>query len=428
MSHSFPSGRGSFGNATGVPYARPGSSGNMDGVGGPVAPGINNASQMTAEETQRQQEIQADYDAAKYSQTPLWDQFLYAEEVQKRISRVSVNEHLKAVEGGLMRPSRHHDPQPTRVNGSDGASRVIDLGQTILSLDNGKPLKEIIETICSATQVRLRGVVDLAARLARERKEHSKGQVPNEWADIAVLPPSLASSAPQADAPATPAASSALKRRQLLTAHVYLANLDSGTHSQASADAPQDAGTHRLSGILQKVIQADRDPEEARRAKRAKRTAAPNADGAQPTTTTGSEIPIAPVEPDKKTTKKERKIEQTKFSEQEQHRSANETARLATAGLIGRLGGKQKKSYSWLNAGTGSSAPSTPSKGAGASASSSAAVTPLPSKAASAPKEKAFGQWSEDNDDIQVRDVLLVLENDGRASRSVVRGYSKPEG
>ena len=101
---------------------------------------------------------------------------------------------------------------------------------------------------------------------------------------------------------------------------------------------------------------------------------------------------------------------------------------MATSGLIGRMGGKQKKSYSWLQAG-GAGGAQTPSKPTATSTSTSAAATPSNDRAAAVSKEKGIGQWDEDKDPgIQLRDVLLVLENDGKAPKPYARGYSKPEG
>lgn len=201
-----------------------------------------------------------------------------------------------------------------------------------------------------------------------------------------------------------------------------------GSHGEAFADTQDgSSGQHRVVDIFQRMSQADRAAEVARLAKRAKRNATSNPDASQNGTSV-TDAPIAPpVEPEKKVTKKDRKLAETRFTEQQQHKSANETARLATAGILGRLGGKQKKSYSWLQG--GGNAAQTPTKPATGSASTSAAATPSGEKTVASSREKLVGQWDEDNDPgIQLRDVLLVLENDGRAARSFVRGYSKPEG
>lgn len=131
-------------------------------------------------------------------------------------------------------------------------------------------------------------------------------------------------------------------------------------------------------------------------------------------------IAAAALDSEKKTTKKERKMAETKISEQQQHASTNEAARLATAGLFGRFANK-KKNYSWMT-------------GGGPSRTPSAAATPTRSASVAAPtKEKEpqvrkgpqVGQFDENNETgIQSRDLLLVLESDGRAARSFVKGSS----
>lgn len=117
-------------------------------------------------------------------------------------------------------------------------------------------------------------------------------------------------------------------------------------------------------------------------------------------------------------------MQESKFSEAQQHKSANETARLATTGKLGGgMGAKKGKTYSWLS---GGGALSTPAKST-ASAGTSAAGTPASNRPAAAPL-KLLGQWDESKDPgIQTRDVLLVLETDGKATRSLQRAYSMPE-
>ena len=140
----------------------------------------------------------------------------------------------------------------------------------------------------------------------------------------------------------------------------------------------------------------------------------------------------AALESEKKTTKKERKLQESKFSEQQQHKSANEAARMAVSGLIGRgFGGKKQRTYDWMKGagggGGGGSPAVTPGKPL-TSGASTVAGTPAPDRSKAVTKEKLFGQWDEEKDaKIQARDVLLVLEGDGRASRSYVRGFSLPE-
>ena len=116
-------------------------------------------------------------------------------------------------------------------------------------------------------------------------------------------------------------------------------------------------------------------------------------------------------------------MEQSRVSEQQQHASTNEAARLAlsTANLLGRS--KNKKSYAWMSG--GSNTPGRPS-------SAAAAATPKPQSATNAPKAKVpghdrdrLGGFDESSEGgIQARDILAILENDGRAARSYVKGSS----
>lgn len=112
---------------------------------------------------------------------------------------------------------------------------------------------------------------------------------------------------------------------------------------------------------------------------------------------------------------------ETRVTEQQQHASTNEAARMATASLLGRFGSSKKKTYSWMAGGAASrpqSAVATPTK-------STSVAAPAKDKAAEAPKAPQFGQFVEETEPgIQARDLLLVLESDGRAARSFVKASS----
>lgn len=147
--------------------------------------------------------------------------------------------------------------------------------------------------------------------------------------------------------------------------------------------------------------------------------------GSAPSTPIGERAPGT----DKKSmTKKEaRKMTDSKASEAQQHAQSVETARMALGNAAPRTSMFGKKSYSWLkSSGTGSGfsspsrqAPSTPTAG-----------PEKPSLGDSTPTQtqRRLGLWREDQDrgaGIQVRDVLFMLESDGRAIRHVQRGYLK---
>ncbi len=176
------------------------------------------------------------------------------------------------------------------------------------------------------------------------------------------------------------------------------------------------------------MSQTDKSTEEARRQRRTKRRSAVNETSA--ITPVGDGTPdaaAAALDAEKKTTKKERKAIETKFSEQMQHKSANEAARMAVAGILGNRK-KMGRTFDWMNAGKGGASPAATPGRPPASGVTSTVGTPTPDRARGAPKDKQFGQWDEHTDaKIQARDVLLVLEGDGRASRSYLRGLSLPE-
>lgn len=207
-------------------------------------------------------------------------------------------------------------------------------------------------------------------------------------------------------------------------------NFVTGTHSQANSESiPGGQGTAPVVSLLDKVTQSERSLEDARRQKRVKRRTASQTEATPGGDATPDAAIAAALEAEKKTTKKERKLAESKFSEQQQHKSANEAARMAVSSMLGsRFGNKKSRTYDWMNAGKGGggSPAGTPGKPV-ASGSTSVAGTPGPDRARAVSKEKHFGHWDEDKDaKIQARDVLLVLESDGRHPRSYVRGTSVP--
>ncbi len=191
---------------------------------------------------------------------------------------------------------------------------------------------------------------------------------------------------------------------------------------------------HRIAEVFRRISRADRAAEEARLAKRARRSASANPDASRQgsvSTPGGADLaPLPPLESDKKPTKKDKKLAESKFTEAQQHKSANDTARGALGGGIGKKG----KTYSWLTGGSNtpkavSSPAPTPTKASAtaAVASSSSAFDGVRPSAAT--RGRQFGDWDEDSEPgIQARDVLLVLETDGKAPRSLMKGYNAPEG
>jgi len=389
--------------------------------------------QPTPEELQKQSENQLDWQAAKPRQNPLWQMFLSGDPLLNRISRSCYEYNLEEPKAGLYYATQNRPFQRTRVNGYDGAFQVIDKGETILSTQSGQVLGDIMKLLALSTKERVTGVLDCAARLSRERREHSMGHVPTEWKAVAATLPTGAGAS---DGNAPPS-SNPLKRTYTgSVSNPHLLTTVPGTHSQIngdSADTQKLSAPNRIAEVFRKIAQKDRAAEEARLTKRSKRAAPAEPDSGRSgsiSTPGGADMPGAPVpEGDRKITKKDRKIAESRFTEAQQHKAANETARLATAGILGGFG-KKKKPYSWMNSGTSTPQPgASPAPQSGRAASqvaSSSTPNAAPNQASSS--QNSFGDWDESKDGgVQARDVLLVLETDGRAPKSLMRGYNRQD-
>lgn len=189
----------------------------------------------------------------------------------------------------------------------------------------------------------------------------------------------------------------------------------------------------------------DASSEDVRAAKRAKRSAsailgestpnrAPSVDlpgsGTATPTALGGDKALTGGLGGKGMTKKEAKKQMdARASEAQQHQQSIETARMATNNMLsGKMFGS-KKTYSWLNRG----------KSAVSSFSSPRVHSPAPGGGverngklhdanSAGTATRRLGDWREDNDPgagIQVRDLLFMLEQDGRGSRHAQKAYSK---
>jgi hypothetical protein len=195
-------------------FERPGSSGGTPSSQQEQVEGQSQrqAFQPSEEEIKQRDEARADWEASRHSQYPLWDMFLLGGALNERIRNISITEHLVDPQSGVLVNTQKHAPPPmVRVNGLEGASRVIDKGQAILDTGNkGERLSDIMKVINLAVKARMTGLISASSRLAQERRQHSKGKVPDEWQDIAAV------AKPALDAPegaTSPAGSSSLKRK-----------------------------------------------------------------------------------------------------------------------------------------------------------------------------------------------------------------------
>jgi hypothetical protein len=176
---SFGSLGGSFGTSSGSnSFERPGSSGQVNGH------------KETPEELQRRTQAEADFRAGRWAQHPLWDAFLQGDPLEKRLNKHTYENGIKSPKEGLFYATKAQSrPQTTRVAGHDGATQIIDRGQTILSTESGDALGDIMKLISLATRDRVTGLLEHSGRLACERRDHSAGRIPTDWKAVAIAAP-----------------------------------------------------------------------------------------------------------------------------------------------------------------------------------------------------------------------------------------------
>lgn len=176
---------------------------------------------------------------------------------------------------------------------------------------------------------------------------------------------------------------------------------------------------NHIANALKKRVRDDEQYEKERLRKRQQRQQGKSAAAADT-------AEIAPLPIPEKITKKQRDaMNKAGQTEDVLHRKANETAALA-------LGGGRKKKYSWMTGGGGAggggggaavSGASTPARAATGPGSSGAATPAAPTtEIGLRAKKRNYGGNIETTDigeKIQVRDLIHVLDNDGREKKTL---------
>ena len=180
-------------------------------------------------------------------------------------------------------------------------------------------------------------------------------------------------------------------------------------------------------------MRTERTQEEERLAKRQRRAAAAEASrsGSISLGTSGLGTPgylgeQAPEVDNKKGGKAGdgKKAAQSKATEAQQHAATTKTMNMAL-GLSGTMG----KKLSWMTKGadTGPSNPFLPKSNTSAQ-NSKAAASNASGIGSSLPRNRNFGDFREDKETgagIQLRDVISVLEHDGKEKRALQRAYGR---
>ncbi|KAJ5819044.1 hypothetical protein N7474_004635 [Penicillium riverlandense] len=335
-----------------------------------------------------------DTEAARRAQYHLQEPFLLTKLLEQKLQKRGFELGVRIPSEGLFHPVPGR-PQPIEVTGPDG-SAVVRSGKTILNQE-GAPLVDILNLLSLSCEERLRGVVDYSSTLSRSRRAHSHGAIPSEWGDVAQ--------------PLGPTAGNA-------------------GAAKASLKRPYE--------IYRAIARKEAAQEERREAKRNKRGASAilgegtpqRSDsidmGSAPSTPIGERAPS--FNPKSISKKEQKKMMDAKASEVQQHQQSVETARLATNSMLStrRFGGA-KKSYSWLKPG-GSSSGFTPVRPAPSTPTATPDKPTQPGEATPSQPKRRLGTWREDQEKglgIQVRDILFMLEVDGRGMKHLQKGYLK---
>ncbi|KAJ5162086.1 hypothetical protein N7492_007478 [Penicillium capsulatum] len=325
-----------------------------------------------------------DTEAARRSQYHLQEPFLLAKLLEQKIQKRGFDLGVRIPSEGLFHPIGR--PQPIEVTGPDGSS-VVRTGQTILNQD-GAPLVDILNLMSLACEERLRGV-------------------PAEWQDVAQPLHTNAGIAatplkhPHPDADTLTTKPVAERYRGLFKKESLQENkrVSKRTKRNTNAILGESTGNRSDSGDVT---------------------------GPAPSTPVAERAPSFDKKPMSK--KDMKKQVDTKASEAQQHQQSVETARMATSSMLsGRMFG-QKKSYSWLKPGGTSSGFSTPSRPNPPTPTAGPEKTGRSGETSSGQFQRQLGTWREDQEKgagIQVRDILFMLEADGRGIKHVQKGYLK---
>jgi len=322
---------------------------------------------------------------------------------------LTLNLDLKNVPqiGKLRHPQEFQQPRITveTKTGPDGAL-VITRGSWI---PHDAYLADQMALLSIATKHRLRGMLEEANSVARIRQTTSHGEVPEEWADVAVPLKSAVESAQEGAEGSAAVPANPLKR---------------------SFDATKTGGRlgqNHLTTAMRDSGKTDRQVEESRLKKRQKRLHPETATGSR----AGSAAPgtpgsVAPEMELKAPSKKEQKKGAAKMAhDANSTASANQTLNT----LMGGFGGKKKKkAYSWMTGGgSGASTPRANTQDSGAASAQPGSKAPEKTVFTQEGKNR-LGTWREDTEkgkNIQLRDWVAVLEMDGIDVKALQAAYIK---
>ncbi|KAF1947529.1 hypothetical protein EJ02DRAFT_365073 [Clathrospora elynae] len=351
------------------------------------------------------------------AQQPLTDPFLAANVLRHRTAKRAYEYGVQVNVDGLFDKIPDKTPRDITRTTQAGANGEQIVGLEAASLLNqNAPLVEILTLLSLAAEDRIRTLVEDAFALSQGRQNTSHGIIPPQMLDIAnvsegaqqrMVPPVNILKTPweALDSAISPtmAASKALPNAARLP-----------TPPSEAPPTPQRTyqNVNHVALALSKRVSDDYKWEKERLRQRAKRQAGASA---TPADTPVASIPI----PEPVTKKALAAAKKQSQSDVVVFGKANETASLA-------LGGKKKK-YSWMSGGGGgggggASGAATPRPTAAVAGSGATTPAAQPLDKGLSGRKRTFGDVFEQmalGAQIQLRDLIHVLENDGRDRKSL---------
>ncbi|KAL6706004.1 hypothetical protein ACN47E_006106 [Coniothyrium glycines] len=385
--------------------------------------GTGPLSQPMSREQQEAELIRKHEQAARIlnesAQQPLTDPFLMANVLRHRIAKRAYDHGIQVNVDGLFDKIPDKTPRDITRTAQAGANGEQVVGLEAASLLNqNAPLVEILSLLSLAAEERVRAIVEESFALSQGRQNTSHGVIPPQLLDIAqvdkdaeqkmVAPTNILRTPWEAPASAVSPTTTANKQPP------NAARLP--TPPSEAPPTPQRTyqNVNHIALALQKRVRDDEKWEKERIRKRQKRQQGTSDSAAE---STPALLPI----PEPLTKKAQAAAKKQNQSDSVVFGKANETAAMA-------IGGKKKK-YSWMMGGGG---------GGGGGGMGSGASTPRPNPAAGMSgtttpaqtqqdkglhgRKRTFGSNIEETDmgaKIQVRDLIHVLENDGREKKTL---------
>ncbi|KAK4188795.1 hypothetical protein QBC35DRAFT_381714 [Podospora australis] len=315
---------------------------------------------------------------------------------------------------GKMRTPQEFPPPKVVVQTVPGPDSTIVSTKATSFIPTDAYLVDQLALLSIATKHRLRALIEDADNVATHRQTTSHGEIPEEWADVAVpLRTGLDSLPEEATSPTS------LKR-----------SFDSFSNGQAATKGAKVIKD--VNAAVRHGGTVDRDAEEARLRKRQKRL---NPEAAQAGSRAGSAVPGTPgtAAPEGEAVKTPSKKELKKGAAAARLAEASSTANAnqTLSALMGVGGfGRKKKQYNWMkSAGSGPSTPRANSTDAGTPGTGGAAKgVPEKTTLTQDGRMPRLGTWREDKEkgkNIQLRDLVTVLEIDGLQPRELQDAYDK---